>query len=49
MVTSVVRMKNGPTVRDDYIIDIQAFIAESCSIKKVHLIAKEMQHQHTCA
>ena len=48
MVISVVRMKSGPTVREDYVIVIEAFIAESCSIKQVHLIAKEMQHQHTC-
>ena len=33
MVISVVRMKIGLTVRDDYIIDIQAFIAESHMLK----------------
>ena len=48
MVISAVRMKSGSIVRDDYINVIQAFIAESLSIKQVHLIAKEMQHQHTC-
>ena len=39
--------ESGPTVIDDYIIVIQALIAESCSIKQVYLIEKEMQHDHT--
>ena len=41
MVISIVRMISGPTMRDNHIIVIQAFIAESCSISQVHLMAKE--------